>query len=572
MPCQSAKDSFAERSPELLCHVDGATPSTSSPGTPTSVLQSRDELSQTPTPECEAEMESAARLVEGMTGPETKDVAKSENIAVSNKGDAAKAENEEDVARSQSGDAVQPAVEENGAVAGTPTGTGVKVHPQTLHVLTWNILAHQFTSSIKRFHLAETETGRESTAQTAARYATATTSLLKQIADVVLLQECPAAFLAPELKLNPHAVTLQSHYRAYCCFGADGTPTSRRRHPGCAILLRRASPLQVLDAVAVDGCDDFGGKHYTGLALLLHTTSLGKAWVATVHQCHESPLHISTPKKRQGKRGALLRALHAAMMAKDDCQRIILGGDFGASGEPALDRELLDIEEVERCTWLGRSMSRVQAHSPVALRQMVYNRERTTGLNPSWQYDVSLDYFYLSRNLEAPFVRTGGTPRCPYARDTRGEWKCGTVVAASDHVWLEMEVRCYPPQPPEASPLYRTAASVWNVPIVSIGCDAPDGVPWQYTVSPASPTPSGNACARPSVPSLTAAAVGSPAAPSQQGRRIKMVRARFGLNVGEVATVIGESKTHSSWQLDSGCTVLKTHEGLSWVWLDTVHR
>eukprot|EP00667_Euglena_gracilis_P017075 EG_transcript_17934 len=329
---KDSKDGLAEHrspshSPDPLCPPEADTPATSLPGTPTSVLPSPDEMNPTPTPEGEAE-----------TVLPTRDEL---NHSPTPEGDP---EGYEDTP------APAPAEPPTSPSPTTPDAPGPGSRPSTssLHLLTWNLLAHQFTASVKKFHLTESETGRESPAQTAARYATATTAILKQLADVVLLQECSAAFLAPEPKLNPHAVTLQSHYRAYCCFGADGAPADRRKHPGCAILLRRASPMQLLDLVAVDGCDDFGGKHYSGIALLLHTMALGKVWVATVHQCHESPPHIPTPKKRQGKRGALLRALHAAMAAKDGCQRIILGGDFGASGEPGLDRELLDLEEVER--------------------------------------------------------------------------------------------------------------------------------------------------------------------------------------------------------------------------------
>ena len=456
-------------------------------------------------------------------------------------------------------------------------------------VLTWNLLAHAFTTNNKRFHGRDGNGGREAPQQTRTRYAMATAALLRQAPDALLLQECEPAFLREGLGLNPSAAALLKEYVAYCCFGAEAEATApdQRRRPGVALLLRKRGRLRRVpqtDVAFVDGGDLFGGKHYCSIAVLCATADARTVWIGGLHQCYEAPEHLPPARGPRRKRGAQLQELRRVMRGRSACGRIVVGGDFNASCRPC-DQQFVDMRCIEACTWLAaEEMCRVRVAGPAAPGP---SSQAATGLNPEWDTPVALDHVYVSPDLEAVRTATGGSPKPPYhPRDVIREWGAHAIQGPSDHVWVQVHVRMCGRGPTAELP---DAGGGAESGVLSFGTGGPKrGLLWNGDaprpapgLGPAPVAPAyhelfpdraqESAHGRPAAghrAAREAAPVPAPGAPRPAaGRAIRMLVSKFRMQEGDRAAVVGVTKTGSSWQLDNGKSVLKDHEGKSWVFI-----
>ncbi|MCA9545361.1 MAG: endonuclease/exonuclease/phosphatase family protein [Myxococcales bacterium] len=275
--------------------------------------------------------------------------------------------------------------------------------PTPFLLRTWNLLARDYTHYNQAAHghgpaKGEKSERVEATWQTRARYRLAAAALLAAEPDVVCLQECGPDFFDP--KLSPLAAELEALYLTF-------PGRTARDHPGAVVLLRRThNPLRRAPGLApkVVRGHGFGGFSKTASAIPLVLAGRPEPlWIVSGHfgmEPYERAAHL------------------AAIGAVVGDAPVVLAGDFNAT--PGALAE-------EPNGWF-RTLARVPNEAP-------------TGLNKDLTAPVHIDHVYW-RGLAGltPQAYTEGLPQPPWRQGSAVAGR-GTVVGASDHVWLDVAFR-----------------------------------------------------------------------------------------------------------------------------------
>ncbi len=276
----------------------------------------------------------------------------------------------------------------------TPTSP----HPFVLR--TWNLLAREYTHYNQAAHgngpaHGPPEARREAAWQTKDRYLLASAALLTCSADVVCLQECSVSFLDPAH--NAMAGVLKE---AYSVFEARDASAS----PGAVVLLKKKHGRLTLApglAPQVIAGARFGGASKTACAVpVVRAGQPEPLWIVSGHFAFNAA-------ERSEHLAAIADAVGAAP--------VILAGDFNAKA-PAL--AAVDVP------WF-QGLTRVPCTDP-------------TGLTGDLSTPVPIDHVYW-RGLPGltPQAFTEKVPTAPWRQATARGGR-GTVIGASDHVWLDV--------------------------------------------------------------------------------------------------------------------------------------
>jgi len=263
--------------------------------------------------------------------------------------------------------------------------------PPRLSVLSWNVLARPYTIYNSQAHRAATRV--EDPTQTYARYTMAGKELLNRSADVVMLQECEAAFF--DVAWNAAAENLMEKYFVMPCRIGD--------EPGTAVLVRKEGPATALDPKPI--C--VGGDASTG----------GVSKVATVARLKVSGAPadvtvVSTHFMWDG--GAEKRAHHCHLVGKAiEGQDVIIGGDFNCDKGAPLDK-------LEKTTFFGE-LRRAELGPGDAM----------TGLSGDLTQEKCIDHIYASPGLVPLQPMALAWPKSPWSGEFSGP---ANVSGASDHV------------------------------------------------------------------------------------------------------------------------------------------
>lgn len=265
-----------------------------------------------------------------------------------------------------------------------------------LSVLSWNILARPFTKHNKDWHRNAGKT--EHPSQTCQRYTLAGEHIVQTGSDVVLLQECEAAFF--DARWNSAAQSMLAAYDVFPVFGGGGAP-------GTAILVRKGGRVVAgaESPVCIGGGEDTGGSSKVAAILPVRIGSKS-ALVSSVHFTWDGM--------------ARQRQHHAKLVGEyigHGCS-IVFGGDFN-------------------CT-PGKKLAELESHSFLGgLQRAELPNRAATGLNGDFSRRVCIDHVYVSSDMEVLRADVLGTPGSPWGGQ---EEEPATVQAASDHVPVLVEL------------------------------------------------------------------------------------------------------------------------------------
>ena len=163
-------------------------------------------------------------------------------------------------------DALIDAEATNAHAAKQPQDDGHRQTSQQFTVLSWNVLAAEFTNfnhkppGCVQGHL-NPDSKLESKAQTAARYTLTSDALLARAPDAVLLQECSKHFFSAAV--NPRAPALLEQFAVAHASNEEG--------PGTAVLLLKNGRLASTGATFTAGGSDWvtGGTSKSASAVLV---------------------------------------------------------------------------------------------------------------------------------------------------------------------------------------------------------------------------------------------------------------------------------------------------------------
>ena len=261
-----------------------------------------------------------------------------------------------------------------------------------LSMLTWNVLARQYTKYNSEFHRASGKL-EETTQQTRARYTMAGEEIVRRGCDIVFLQECEARFLQPEW--NWAASKLLSDYHMFRC-------SQTVEDPGTAVLVRkdgRAAPT-VSTPVCVGGTKETGGV--SKVATLVPVLAASRRFTAV-------SAHFAFDQKAKQR-------LHHADLIKDAVgnESLVLAGDFNCEPGP-------NLEALEASSGLFGSLKRIPLPEGSA-----------TGLSGDFTKQVCIDHFYVSADLPPPVGAVAlAQPASPWGGKVTRPAK---VSGSSDHV------------------------------------------------------------------------------------------------------------------------------------------
>mmetsp|Transcript_39559 Transcript_39559/g.93144 ORF Transcript_39559/g.93144 Transcript_39559/m.93144 type:complete len:312 (-) Transcript_39559:24-959(-) len=266
--------------------------------------------------------------------------------------------------------------------------------PKVLTVMSWNVLARQYTKYNGQHHRATSRLEEKS--QTHMRYTLAGEAILANNNEVVLLQECEEAFF--ESEWNAAAERLLQKYDIYACREGSG--------PGVAILIKKGGLAKPLAAEAhrLGGTDSTGGP--SKLAAVLPIRFGDKdIQVVTVHFTWDG-----ASKKRID---------HANLIGSSlGDSSIIMAGDFNC--EPGKS-----LQELEEKTFLGK------------LQRAKLQNDAPTGLTGDFSGEVAIDHVYTTSDLNVTWAIAQGAPQSPWGGSKSRPAK---VSRASDHVPILVKV------------------------------------------------------------------------------------------------------------------------------------
>lgn len=297
--------------------------------------------------------------------------------------------------------------------------------PTTFTVLSWNVLAREFTmfnkeepGCVRGHHNPDDKL--ESRAQTAARYGLATDALLARAPDAVLLQELSVDFFDGDV--NPRADALLALFRVAHKIHSPGKP-------GTAVLLRKDSPLEFTGTVLSAGASEelTGGTSKSACGVLVTVAGRGTTAPTAIWLIS---LHMAPHKYNPQGASKLLELIgdsyrHACLVENAPAARVVLGGDFNA--EPH------EMDTLQReAPFLGGLLARLVPPGP-------------TGLSADFGHEETIDHLLLSPglHLQGPMEmerRPAGGPYAALAAGGAGVGGAASVVAPSDHVWQSIRV------------------------------------------------------------------------------------------------------------------------------------
>ena len=319
-------------------------------------------------------------------------------------------------------DALIDAEATNAQAAKQPQDDGHRQTSQQFTVLSWNVLAAEFTNfnhkppGCVQGHL-NPDSKLESKAQTAARYTLTSDALLARAPDAVLLQECSKHFFSAAV--NPRAPALLEQFAVAHASNEEG--------PGTAVLLLKNGRLASTGATFTAGGSEAltGGTSKSASAVLV-TLKGGDArqrvWLCSVHLTPYKikPEAVRTHLKLLGD--ALRSEVDTCSSADSDAPaRVLVAGDLNA--QPA------EVAAIQReCAGpLSGLLHRVVSPGP-------------TGLSANFAVPCEIDHLFLSPGLRlvSP-LELERTPESPFGVPPH-DGEAAPVAFASDHVWLSATV------------------------------------------------------------------------------------------------------------------------------------
>ena len=200
---------------------------------------------------------------------------------------------------------------------------------ECLHIMSWNILAHEFTGFEAKNHLNKADgkhSAREHVDQLVQRCERARRTILSRNAAVVLLQEVSFSFLndAPHGGLCPPSQSLDELYQRYHVIPAFGDSGNGANEPGTAVLVRK--DIAVVDRLLVPGGKvSTGGTSKSACAACIQLPDT-RLWCVSIHTTWGGTDDAARMRLHH------LQLLHMALadhLLPGDA--VIIGGDFNCS-------------------------------------------------------------------------------------------------------------------------------------------------------------------------------------------------------------------------------------------------
>lgn len=232
--------------------------------------------------------------------------------------------------------------------------------------------------------------------QTRQRYSMAGCHLLERSVDIVLLQECEAAFFSPDM--NSEASKINQHYHVLACHIGE--------NPGTAVLVKRNGQANLMNPYQKPMC--VGGGDFPAYISTIVQLMVG------IHPVTLVSVHVQYWPVATGKAIHQLKLLEDALV---DQRCLIVGGDFNAGTTPPNEH----LAELEANTLFG------------SLKRAKLVPGTMTGLVGDFSAKVNIDHIYTSQQLEIASAHALAVP-CeggPYSMEGSGP---AEVVYASDHV------------------------------------------------------------------------------------------------------------------------------------------
>lgn len=259
--------------------------------------------------------------------------------------------------------------------------------------MSWNVLARPYTKYNAKFHRASDAV--EEPAQTRSRYALAGKTIVDRRTDLVLLQECEAAFFEPEW--NSAAAKILKDY--------DVFPCRQQQEPGTAVLIKKGGRAvsQVDRPICIGGTDETGGV----------------SKIATVVPVRIASRDVSVVSSHFMWDGAADKRLHHVCMLGERLAKgsVVLGADFNCQPGPHLDT-------LTSSSFLG-DMQRALLHP-----------DDMTGLSGDFEKAVCIDHVYVPPSATVLKATILAKPKSPWDAQSA---QPSPVVAASDHVPVLVE-------------------------------------------------------------------------------------------------------------------------------------
>lgn len=277
----------------------------------------------------------------------------------------------------------------------------------TLSVITWNILAAPYTKYNWKFHRAGAAMECELQQQTRTRYSMAGRHLIERSEDVVLLQECEAAFFSPDM--NSEASKINQQYHVFACHIGE--------NPGTAVLVKRDGRAKLMNPHQKPLCVGGGGGCPTYVSTVVQL-------MVGIHPVTIASVHV--PYWPVAKEEAIhnLNLLDGALTGR---RLLIVGGDFNAGTTPPNEH----LSELEANTLFG------------GLKRAKLAPGTMTGLTGDFSAQVVLDHIYTSQDLDIASARALAVPLNggPYSLEGTGP---ADVIYASDHVPVLAHIKLGP--------------------------------------------------------------------------------------------------------------------------------
>ena len=262
-----------------------------------------------------------------------------------------------------------------------------------LSVMSWNVLARQYTRHNRQYHRAGP--GVEDPLQTCRRYKIAGDEIVNRSCDVVLLQECEAAFFSADWNLA--ARELLSKYTVFRCPHSEASP-------GTAVLVKRdgRAVAEASRPQCIGGISEVGGPGKVATIVPMRVASRSFVAIST---------HFTFSGNAEG------RLHHANLIGEAVRGRsVVLGGDFNCVPGAQL-------EALESSTFLGSLL-----RAPV---------DTATGLTSDFTREVCIDHFYISEDLGKARAVALAEPSNPWGGNASHP---AEVTGASDHVPIMVHV------------------------------------------------------------------------------------------------------------------------------------
>mmetsp|Transcript_66952 Transcript_66952/g.153390 ORF Transcript_66952/g.153390 Transcript_66952/m.153390 type:complete len:343 (+) Transcript_66952:28-1056(+) len=297
-----------------------------------------------------------------------------------------------------------------------------------MKILTWNVLAAEYTTHQKKFHRAEKFKGREAPWQTKCRFRRIRSRILAEKADFVLLQEFHTNSWRETLEME-----VDKLFPGYMLYDAD--PSG----PVAAVLVGKS--WECKDLIQIQGSKTVtGGSSKTAVGVAVQLPD-GLLWVISAHFQYfpQGFLEKKFPDAKQ-QFVNLANAIEEQLWDRgaESNDYIIIGADFNADRHYIKKSAMQHIDKMIQ----GLFLERLQQSEDVG----------PTALDADWSGNTSIDMFYFGPGVVAREAQRQKSPHCPY--HPKDVVEPAGVMGDSDHVWVSMVFEvCWPP--PEVPPSVR---------------------------------------------------------------------------------------------------------------------